>query len=505
MSIKSNLKSTQSLKKRIIKKGKNNMKKNSIIFVLASFLLLAGCTNNTPSTDSNDSSITSFPSESSESPSVTSSESSSESSDESPSVITPVTDTFNVLDADLFVEEGHAYFSISGQYNNTLSVNTPKLIVRNGDDGDNANEGAITLDAVSSTYSAKVDLSNMSHDGTWYDVKFYLDSTATATGEVMKDTLPDGLFDTTISIDDLTVANVTRTYGFKEYSNFLKLVVTIADTGVTAIDSIGYTLKNDGVYFVVSGTNNHTSPYIELTQTKDGAESIVKKVDLVISNEENNPFEAEIKVSDWLLSGYKTKIVFGYTDALGNVHSDELTNKNVANFANLSGVSYGGLNYVFKCESWETTIWFKLVASTDIFSVDTLKLATTETGVNFTIQGTLNITSTNYEENNGDLALSFIDSALSFPIALTTDLDTNGYLVKTVDIKDIEVFPETGSDDKMAIEILKGTTQLGKAWINDWSHHDDVLGPVTFGNYTYTISTNKHWGEATIVKAAVSS
>jgi hypothetical protein len=403
---------------------------------------------------------------------------------------TPVTDTFDVTAADLYEEAGHVYYSMAGDYNNALAIKNPKLYIRNGDTGASTYNGAFVLDEVNLTYAVKVDITDVTN-GEWHDFKVFLNEDGAATGEVMKDSLPAGVYDKTV-VTTLSTG-VKKTYAFKEWSGYLKLAVTIEDTLTTSFSSMNYAVKEDGVYFQLHGINQHASPKLIIKDDKNSYEV----AEAAFTKGENDSFVAEIKVSDSILTASeKMGIHFTYVDAIAVSHDLEITNKNLGDLT-LKGVSYNARDYVFRVDQGGDTLYYKLGTTTDKFVMDTVTLKAVDDKAILHFSGVIS-------SDSDKSALSFVLDESEFSVAIAaTSLDANGYLAVDIDVTDAPILTGMSGDSNVgALDVKAGTTSLNNFWPNDWSLKADVLGPITVGSSTYQI-TYGQWGKYTLAKAAV--
>jgi len=402
-------------------------------------------------------------------------------------------DTFDVIDASLEAEDGRAYFNISGHYNIELTVNNPKIYVRNGDDGESSFSASITCDSTTGTYSARVDLTDMTNSS-WHDIKIFLDEDAEATGEVKKSTLPEGIYDQTVTIDYPGIYNMTKTFGFAEWDDNLKIYVECKDLLETSFEDMKLVVEDEKVFFQLSGINSHENGKLLLIDGDTTYEYL--DTDSVFVYDEEYNFVVTIDVTDILKDGGKFDIKFAYTDSAGSDQQIEATNRTFVEEPEMKGVSLNGVNYVFRVDTWEDNKYYKLASNTDGFSVDTIKLSETDGKVNMLLQGVVN---SNAKTDNLNVTLSGTDLTL---VDENQTLDDNNYYIANFDVTDVPLYSEISEcDDKGAVKVRNGTDDLNSIWTGDWSHRNDIT-EVSTDSFNYLLE-GVLWGQLALKKTVL--
>jgi hypothetical protein len=474
------------------------MKKSKMLFpllVLSFALTACGTTTSLTQTSNEETTTVETTSDETTSDEITSEEITSEeesSETTSTSEIVDV-DTFDVIDAGLTAEDGKAYFNISGHYNIALTVNNPKIYVRNGDDGESTFSQSITCDSTTGLYSAKVDLTDMTN-GSWHDIKIFLDEDGEATGEVQKSTLPDGVYDESITIDYPGIDNMTKTFSFAEWDDNLKIYVECVDLLETSFEDMQFVVADDKVYFQLTGINSHENGKLILKDGDTSYEFADTGSEFVYDDEFN--FVATVDVTDILKDGGKFDIKFSFTDSAGTTQEFEATNSTLLTEPDMNGVSLDGVNYVFRVDTWEDNRYYKIASNTDGFCVDTIQLSVNEGSVNLHLQGVINTTAST---DNLNITLSGTDLSL---VDADQVLSTNNYYIADFDVTDVPLYSDiTVCDDQGAVKVRNGTDDLNSIWTGDWSHRNDIT-EVSTESFNYLLE-GVLWGQLALKKTSI--
>lgn len=406
--------------------------------------------------------------------------------------------------------DNKAYFNVSGTYDSHLGFSDPAVMITSDPNTTATKEsytGSITMVSTPRTFSAKVEVTDMT-DPSWHDIKLYFSSTGLpATGEIDKTLLTDSTqYSKTLEVPDATGKKV---FSFESYNNMLKIKVVHTDNLVTTYSSLYLATEADGAYLHLSGKNTHTNAkfYIGTTAAPLVSTDVPATGDFDVKVRVDNVADADTVYA----SNAKIDLRFQYTQQDGTtIQNDEITNVNLADHVNLPGTSYGTHNYVFTKSSWETTTWYKLTRTDDSFVMDTAILSKDETDtanpkamlnvrgiINITKPLTLGAVTLKLNGDANDVDGTTILESFDIP---STSITANGYLNATIDITAMTSTGAASGSHLGGMQIWNDTTMLNNFWQGDWSHGNDVLS-VTVGSYKYVLNTYG-WGEYSLDKVA---